>query len=52
MGSAKCPNCGAGLGCSCQLRTASDGKQVCNNCATKYEKELEVKKINRKEETT
>jgi transcription elongation factor Elf1 len=35
-----CPNCGNPLSCSCQLRTASDGKQVCTNCAAFYEQQL------------
>jgi transcription elongation factor Elf1 len=27
-----CPNCGATLGCSCQLRTDSKGVTKCTNC--------------------
>jgi hypothetical protein len=37
-----CPNCKAALGCSCKLRKASDGKQVCTHCLTNYEKALQV----------
>lgn len=32
-----CPNCKAKLGCSCKLRTATDGTRVCTSCITKYE---------------
>lgn len=35
---ANCLNCGRKLGCSCQRRTASDGKSVCASCITNYEK--------------
>jgi hypothetical protein len=35
-----CPNCSTKLGCSCKLRKASDGKQVCTHCLTTYEKRL------------
>jgi len=52
MGAAKCPNCGAVMNCSCQLRTASNGVMVCSQCVSKYEKELATKKIKRREETT
>lgn len=37
---ANCLNCGRKLGCSCQRRTASDGKSVCTNCIINYEKIL------------
>lgn len=37
-----CPNCNTKLGCSCKLRNASDGKQVCTHCLIKYEKMLEA----------
>lgn len=33
-----CPNCGNILGCSCQLRTASNGQTVCTACIGDYEK--------------
>lgn len=39
-----CPNCGTKLSCGCQKRTASDGKQVCQNCITQYETALKNKK--------
>ena len=39
-----CPNCKSQLSCSCQLRTASDGKQVCSNCLKTYEANLEAQK--------
>jgi DNA-directed RNA polymerase subunit M/transcription elongation factor TFIIS len=35
-----CPNCNSALSCSCQKRTASDGKQVCSSCLPAYEKTL------------
>lgn len=35
---AKCMNCGATLGCSCQKRVAKDGKSVCASCISSYEK--------------
>ena len=47
----ECPNCKAKLGCSCKLRKASDGKQICTHCLTKYEKSLQLlngKIINKK----
>lgn len=40
------------MNCSCQLRTASDGTKVCNMCASKYEEDLKLKAIKRREETT
>ena len=43
----KCPNCSATLTCGCQRRVASDGKNVCTNCHTLYEKQL-IEKRNRK----
>jgi hypothetical protein len=36
----KCANCGSKMTCSCQQRTASDGKSVCSNCVTAYEASL------------
>lgn len=35
-----CLNCGTSLGCSCQKRVASDGKSVCANCISAYEKKI------------
>lgn len=40
----KCTNCGSKLSCGCQKRKASDGKQVCSNCISKYELNLKIKK--------
>lgn len=37
-----CQNCNTVIGCSCQRRTASDGKAVCSNCVTSYEMELKA----------
>jgi hypothetical protein len=39
---AKCNNCSANLGCSCQVRTASDGRSVCSNCVMQYENMLKL----------
>lgn len=39
-----CPNCNARLSCGCQVRKATDGKQVCPNCAKKYEDQLKANK--------
>ena len=38
----KCPNCNAGLSCSCKIRKASDGKQVCTSCQQAYENSLKL----------
>ena len=38
-----CLNCGARITCGCQKRKASDGKQVCSTCITKYETALKTK---------
>ena len=35
-----CPNCQSKLSCSCELKTASNGAQVCSNCITTYEQGL------------
>jgi hypothetical protein len=43
---AKCNNCNANLGCSCQQRTASDGRAVCTNCITQYENLLKFTQTN------
>lgn len=37
-----CQNCHATISCSCQIRTASDGKQVCSNCVNSYEQQLKL----------
>jgi len=37
MSKSICPNCKVTLGCSCQKKTASDGKVVCQSCIVKYE---------------
>jgi len=39
-----CPNCGNTLSCSCQSRTASDGRQMCSSCITAYETQLQLAK--------
>ncbi len=41
-----CQNCGTSINCSCQVRTASDGKQVCSTCVTSYEQNLAVQTNN------
>jgi hypothetical protein len=38
-----CPNCKSVLSCGCQLKTASDGKRVCNSCKANYELTLKQK---------
>ena len=35
-----CQNCSTAITCGCQVKTASDGKQVCNNCVSNYETKL------------
>jgi protein-arginine kinase activator protein McsA len=32
-----CLNCNTTLSCGCQIRKASDGKEVCTNCLVTYE---------------
>jgi hypothetical protein len=32
-----CPNCKVKLSCSCKIRKATDGKQVCSTCINDYE---------------
>ena len=39
----QCPNCNRILGCSCQKKTASDGKKGCALCIPAYEKNLKKK---------
>ena len=36
----KCTNCGRKLGCSCNRRTATNGKQCCSQCISQYEKSI------------
>lgn len=43
-----CPNCKARLTCGCQKKKASDGKQVCSTCFSKYEMSLKTKQLNQK----
>lgn len=35
-----CSNCGSSITCSCQIRTATDGKPCCSNCVALYEQTL------------
>lgn len=42
-----CQNCGANVGCGCQLKALPDGRQVCSAC---YEK-LKASKSNVKQGT-
>ena len=41
---AKCPNCGAGMSCGCQRRTASNGATACSSCVNKLEAKLTAEK--------
>jgi hypothetical protein len=41
---AECPRCKTQLGCSCQLKSASDGTEVCEECIENYEIKLRVKR--------
>ena len=36
----RCGNCNTKHGCSCQARTASDGKKCCSICLPGYEKSI------------
>jgi hypothetical protein len=40
----QCGNCGAKLSCGCQKRRASDGRDCCTSCVSRYEKTLKDKK--------
>jgi hypothetical protein len=40
-----CPNCSKKITCGCQVRTASDGKQVCSGCLTAYEANVKIAKL-------
>ena len=42
----ECPTCKTQLGCSCQLRIASDGTEVCTECIENYELKLKANKRN------
>jgi|10_taG_2_1085330.scaffolds.fasta_scaffold39176_2 hypothetical protein len=48
----KCMNCSTNITCNCQKRVATDGKTVCTTCIGKYEAEIKVKQLKRKQETT
>ena len=37
---AVCNNCKTSLGCTCQIRKASDGKSCCSRCIKGYELKL------------
>lgn len=41
-----CQNCNAALTCGCQIRTASNGKNVCSSCIQSYEAQLAQAKLN------
>lgn len=49
--SASCPSCGARLGCSCELRTASNGTRCCTQCIGRVEANI-VKNNQQKSATT
>ena len=38
----QCSNCNQTLTCGCQRRNASNGVQVCNNCLSSYESQIQV----------
>jgi hypothetical protein len=35
-----CENCGTVITCGCQRVTATDGKEVCDDCVEKYQQSL------------
>jgi len=35
-----CRNCGTVITCGCQKVTASDGREVCDDCVERYEQSL------------
>ena len=37
-----CTNCKSVITCGCQVKTSSDGKQVCTRCLTQYENNLKA----------
>jgi hypothetical protein len=47
-----CPNCGKKLSCGCQRRTASNGKTVCSNCASNYERSLKPQPVKTENKTS
>ena len=38
----QCSNCNQTLTCGCQRRNASNGVQVCSNCLSSYESQIQV----------
>jgi hypothetical protein len=40
-----CTNCGVGLSCGCQRRTASDGTLCCDQCIQAHEQKLIATKV-------
>jgi len=38
----QCSNCKQQLSCGCQKRNASNGVQVCTNCLSNYESQIQV----------
>jgi len=48
---ANCPNCGAHLGCSCQIMTLPDGRRGCSNCYPKATNTVPSSKVSAQEFT-
>jgi len=38
----QCSNCNQTLTCGCQRRNASNGVQVCSNCLSSYESQIQI----------
>ena len=38
----QCSNCKQQLSCGCQKRNASNGVQVCTNCLSSYESQIQI----------
>ena len=38
----QCSNCNQKLSCGCQRRNASNGVQVCSNCLSNYESQIQA----------
>ena len=38
----QCSNCNQQLSCGCQKRNASNGVQVCSNCLSSYESQIQA----------
>ena len=38
----QCSNCNQSITCGCQRRNASNGVQVCSNCLTSYESQIQA----------